>query len=199
MSSLRVRQKRARSKKIIEAARNLFLEHGYSKTNMDAIADAAEVGVATIYTYFDNKEGVATALIRKDMSKVWAQAEEQLKCLPDDPVEAVIILLDIYKKFDDYISHAMMQDFIIQAKTKGPVRDTVNWAHELQVEQITKALEQGQKAGTVSQSLSTDLAAGIIIDLLDRHINRISSDSGSPHDHDDLDKYIRILFNNWRS
>ena len=43
---------------MLDAARQLFIEHGYAKTTMDEIAEKAEFGVATVYTYFKSKEGV---------------------------------------------------------------------------------------------------------------------------------------------
>jgi AcrR family transcriptional regulator len=198
MSSLRLRQKQARSEQILEAARTLFLERGYSKTNMEAIAEAAEVGIATIYTYFDNKEGVVAAIIRKDVLELQKEAEELLNRLPKEPVDAVIALLGIYRKFDDYISYDMMRDFIIQAKVDGPVRETMHWTHIVQVDQVKRALEHGQKAGTVSRALACDDAACIVIDLLDRYVSRITSDSNRPKDAEALHRYIRVLFEPWR-
>jgi AcrR family transcriptional regulator len=197
MSSLRARQKKARSDQIIEAARRLFVANGYSKTNMDAIAEAAEVGVATIYIYFENKEGLVSALIQKDMLRLGHEADESLKSLPDDPAEGVIAILDIYRKFEDYVSYELMREVIIQAKSNGPVSDIVAWSQKIQVDGIRRALEHGQKAKTVSPTLDTELAAGVIVDLLDRYISRLTSETGSSTDPDILPKYIRTLFQNW--
>jgi len=197
MSSLRARQKQARSDQILEAARILFVKNGYSKTNMDAIADAALVGVATIYIYFENKEGLVSALIRKDVSELGKEAERLLKCLPDDPAESVISILDIYRKFENYVSYELMREFIIQAKSDGPVSEVIGWTHKIQVDGVKRALEHGQKNKTISSSLDTDLAAGIIVDLLDRYISRLTSETGQSTDPEILPNYIRILFQNW--
>ncbi len=197
MSSLRARQKKARSDQIIEAARRLFVANGYSKTNMDAIADAAEVGVATIYIYFENKEGLVSALIQKDMLSLGHEADELLKSQPDDPAEAVIAILDIYRKFEDYVSYELMREFIIQAKSDGPISDIVAWSHKIQVDGIRRALEHGQNVKTVSTTLDTELAAGVIVDLLDRYISRLTSETGRYTDPDILPKYIKVLFQNW--
>lgn len=43
---------------ILEAALDLFGEHGFEQTTMDQIAACAEVGVATVYRYFATKEQV---------------------------------------------------------------------------------------------------------------------------------------------
>jgi TetR/AcrR family transcriptional repressor of mexJK operon len=55
--------KRKRSA-IVYAARKLFLEGGYAKTSMDGIADAAGVGIKTIYRHFENKDDLFSAVMR---------------------------------------------------------------------------------------------------------------------------------------
>lgn len=200
MSSLRAKQKVARREQILEAARALFVEYGYSKTNMDAIADAAVVGVATIYTYFDSKEGVLAALFRQDMNEVGVEAEQVLKCLPEDPAEGIIALLDTYEKALRFVSYKFMIEFIIQAKAKGPVQDAATWSHDWQVEQIQRALEIGQNAGTVSSNLDVGVAAMIVIDIHYQHLNRIAGERYTrATGHRDLEKSIRTLFANWRA
>lgn len=49
---------------IVHAARKLFLEGGYAKTSMDGIADAAGVGIKTIYRHFENKDDLFSAVMR---------------------------------------------------------------------------------------------------------------------------------------
>ncbi|RKS08892.1 TetR family transcriptional regulator [Nocardiopsis sp. Huas11] len=48
------RARRTRAK-IVEAARELFVEHGYGATNLQEVADRAGVAVQTVYYVFRNK------------------------------------------------------------------------------------------------------------------------------------------------
>jgi AcrR family transcriptional regulator len=48
---------------IVEAARRLFLADGYGATSMDAIARAAGVSKATLYSHFTNKAELFAAII----------------------------------------------------------------------------------------------------------------------------------------
>ena len=41
---------------ILDAARRLFLEHGYAVTSMDVVAQLAGVSKATVYARFESKE-----------------------------------------------------------------------------------------------------------------------------------------------
>ena len=61
----RQRQALATQQLIVAAARDLFLERGYSATTMDAISDKAGVAISTVYSIYKNKRGILKA-IRED-------------------------------------------------------------------------------------------------------------------------------------
>lgn len=48
---------------ILEAARDLFLVHGFSGTSMDNLAAAAKVSKATLYSHFSDKDALYRAII----------------------------------------------------------------------------------------------------------------------------------------
>ena len=54
-----------KAEKILEGAMQEFLAHGYSATSMDRIAAAGGVAKATIYSHFQDKEKLFTALIER--------------------------------------------------------------------------------------------------------------------------------------
>jgi AcrR family transcriptional regulator len=54
-SPRRQAQARATRLAILEAARDLFIEHGYGVTSIRAVADRAEVGEQTVYRLFSDK------------------------------------------------------------------------------------------------------------------------------------------------
>lgn len=57
------REKLARQRDILNAARDLFVEKGYSDTTLEEIARRAEFGKGTIYNYFNNKEELFFAIM----------------------------------------------------------------------------------------------------------------------------------------
>lgn len=61
-SKLRKEQARQTRARILDAAQNLFAEHGYANTRVATIAAAAGVAVDTVYATFGNKAGVLHAL-----------------------------------------------------------------------------------------------------------------------------------------
>lgn len=54
-----------KTKAILEGAMREFLTHGYAATSMDKVAAAAGVSKATVYSHFQDKEGLFTALIQQ--------------------------------------------------------------------------------------------------------------------------------------
>jgi AcrR family transcriptional regulator len=48
---------------VVDAARSLFLEHGYGATTIDAISELADVPPATVYRLFSSKHGILKALL----------------------------------------------------------------------------------------------------------------------------------------
>ena len=58
MAGLRERKKRATRAAIHDAGMRLFAEHGFARTTVDQIAEAADVSRATVFAYFPAKEDI---------------------------------------------------------------------------------------------------------------------------------------------
>lgn len=65
----KTKRSKEKAEAILKSAMEEFLIHGYSATNMDAIATGAGVSKATVYSYFQDKEGLFTALIEQLVKK----------------------------------------------------------------------------------------------------------------------------------
>lgn len=198
MSSLRIRQKKARADQMLEAARALFVTNGYSRTSVESVAEAAGVGVATVYTYFETKEGLAAALIHKDLVQTIEEADRVAKTLPENPADAVIAIVEVFMDFKKYISADLLREFIIQSKQGGgPVNEALVWGHQEQIRSISQVLARGQRNGTVARSLNTDLAAALVVDLMDRHLSRITAMPDPKPYIGQLGDFVHLLFEDW--
>jgi AcrR family transcriptional regulator len=62
-NSRRQAQMRATRLRVIEAAQRLFTEHGYPATTIEAIAEAAEVPLPTVYRLFGSKRALLAAVL----------------------------------------------------------------------------------------------------------------------------------------
>ena len=57
--------KEQRRSKLLQAAEEVFIEHGYEKSTMKHVMDKAGVSRGGLYQYFDNKEDLFEALIEE--------------------------------------------------------------------------------------------------------------------------------------
>ena len=90
----------AKRQAILDAAKILFLSHGYANTSMDAVAAEAGVSKLTVYSHFNDKETLFSAA-------VMAKCEEQLPPLFFELPEGIAVenvLLNIARGFHQLIN-----------------------------------------------------------------------------------------------
>lgn len=90
----------AKRQAILDAAKILFLTHGYANTSMDAVASEAGVSKLTVYSHFNGKETLFSAA-------VVAKCEEQLPPLFFELPEGIAVenvLLNIARGFHQLIN-----------------------------------------------------------------------------------------------
>jgi len=76
---------------VLDAAFELFLEHGYDGTSMEAVARAAGVSKPVVYDCFASKEELFTALLRREETRVLGQIAAALPRAADgDDAGAVL-------------------------------------------------------------------------------------------------------------
>lgn len=82
-----MQEKRGRSKseekrqQIIQAAGELFVEHGFEKVSMEGIAKFAGVSKQTVYSHFGNKQQLFTAAIEAKCDEYTLVPEEQSRTM----------------------------------------------------------------------------------------------------------------------
>ena len=75
---------------ILDAARRLFLEHGYAVTSMDVVAQLAGVSKATVYARFESKEQLFVAVIEREGDHQFVTLDPQIDPPVDSPVESPV-------------------------------------------------------------------------------------------------------------
>src|SRR5919206_3162408 len=76
---------------ILDAALEVYVEHGYKGTSMQAVADAAGVTKPVVYECFPNKDELLLALLDREEQRLMDAITESLPNNPvSDNVEAVL-------------------------------------------------------------------------------------------------------------
>jgi len=94
----REREREARQRAILEAAKEVFLEKGIAMATMEEIARRAELGKGTLYFYFKGKEEIALALLREGVEELFREVEGALE-RAEDPEEVLRELARAYFAF----------------------------------------------------------------------------------------------------
>ena len=179
-SSLRERQKIRRRTDILNAGRTLFNHRGYSSTSMEAIADAAEVGIATVYNYFGTKGRLLADILQPDFDSLYQQGEYLLAQPPKDPEPGVLALIDIYQRFQ---GNWERKDLLIAIMGPGlsaePALDELSREAESKVKhQLGTLLSKYQISGKIRKGIDTEDASLIIFYIFNQHfIQFVSQDT----------------------
>jgi AcrR family transcriptional regulator len=63
--------------RILKAALEEFSAHGFHGARVDRIVKAAEVNKRMVYHYFDDKEGLFKALMKKELDKIYQVSKDE--------------------------------------------------------------------------------------------------------------------------
>ncbi len=95
----RRREREARERAILAAARHLFLRNGIAATTMDDVARACELAKGTLYLYFSSKDEIAFAVLLEATEDLLAALSASLE--PDAPAVDQLLRLAVayYRHF----------------------------------------------------------------------------------------------------
>lgn len=91
------REKEEMRRRIIDAAQHLYVQNGYEKLSIRAIADEIEYSPATIYLYFKDKSEVIYAVHQQAFAKLMNEFRSIL--VISDPFEKLIAMGKQYTRF----------------------------------------------------------------------------------------------------
>jgi AcrR family transcriptional regulator len=117
-SLARERQAEESRKRILDAARSLFLKKGYAGTTVDAIAESAGFSPKTVNAVFGSKIGVLTELLQPS---AFGQRYQQLLERPQtdvDPVQRVTLTASIACQVYDALAPEL--DLLREAASFAP-------------------------------------------------------------------------------
>ena len=113
----RTRERVETRQRILDAARDMFVRHGYEATTMRAIADRIEYTPTAIYHHFRNKEALFTELCSTDF-RALATAFQRIGRI-EDPIERLQRLGEAYVDFA--LEHPMHYQLLFM--TRHPIAE----------------------------------------------------------------------------
>lgn len=150
----RAREKQARRRQIIDAARALLFEKGLEATSINQIAKRAELAVGTIYFYYSSKEELFAELQEEGLQLLMEEIH-QATSVVDDPKERLLSMAMAYydfsrdhKDYFDIINYFLSSPKILLS---SDLKQRVDQQIENILAFINATLAQGVGAGTFKE------------------------------------------------
>ena len=114
------RQERAvtRQERILDAALDVFAEHGFQQATVDDIASTARTSKGGIYFHFPGKEAIFLALLDRSASLLLARVGERVGAEPDPIAKVNAALLALVQTFGAH--RALARLFLVESRGAGP-------------------------------------------------------------------------------
>jgi TetR/AcrR family transcriptional regulator, fatty acid metabolism regulator protein len=114
------RQDRAvsRQERILDAALDVFAEHGYQDATVDDIASSARTSKGGIYFHFPGKDAIFLALLDRSAKQLLTRVGERVAGESDPIAKVDAALLALTQAFGSH--RALARLFLIEARGAGP-------------------------------------------------------------------------------
>lgn len=171
------RDREAVSRSILDAARELFVTHGYQEVSIRKIAEKIEYSPAAIYSYFPSKDDIFFALAEEGFRLLFSYGASPRPADAADPTDAIRAMFWRYYEF----SKEHPEYFALMFLDRSVPRISKNWnrfgfvgemRHEMVV-RIQQAIDSaafpaGTSPNAVFRLLLTSLHGAATLNLCDR-------------------------------
>lgn len=152
--------------KILQYARQLFMEKSIQETTIADIAASACVTRATIYRYFSSKDDILRAILYIQMTKFHQLIEEALACATttyERFVQVSQVFIKQYEVNEEYFMYTqILQDYYLRSSASS----TFSWQNTYN--------ERNIKPGDLVHSLLKDFHDGSVDEHLDPKLTTMS-------------------------
>lgn len=179
-------------RRIVAAARDLFVEFGYPTTTFAAIADEAGVSVQTVYAHFPSKRDLL-----KDVIDQAVAGDDEPVAIPDRPEVAEILAEPSpERKLRLHAAHAVAisqrstkVDQMLRSAAAADPEAAELWRHGARGRQVGMAQFAAHlsECGHLREGLSTQRAADRLAVLIDPELYRLAvgTKGWTPQEHEE--------------
>jgi len=168
MATVRAKSKLDRQLRIQESALYLFGKLGFEATSMEQIAEAAGLGVGTLYNYYRSK-GELLISINFDMVTTLYKVEidgAPATCMAS-PKPDLSPYLDVYIKVFTHYPKTIWREYLAAAISKTPhILQKFDEYDEYLIGAIAQVLSHWQRQGQIKPTIEPTTAATVIREQL---------------------------------
>jgi len=164
-------KRRMRRRQILQAAEQVFNEHGYAEATIDEVAERAGLAKGTIYNYYRSKEALFNAIFNDVITEAEAEANRRLSAHAP-AAERLTSLLDFW--FDRLSRHhqlgRLFLEFWATAARKnegGELNENFRQTSQRFRQKLAAVLAEGAANGEFRTPIDTTAGASLIMAVLD--------------------------------
>lgn len=167
VSKEHMEQRRA---KILDAAKQVFIEYGYERATMKHVMDAINISRGGLYQYFSNKEDLFEALLTENLSQQIVRMGELLANKRDSYWDLLLSSMfgETLEPDDEMDSMAPSNlEFFITGRNDDRRREFAKERYQLGLNLYISIIDAGQKSKEFSDKYHSETIARSIITFID--------------------------------
>lgn len=156
---LRERKKLIRLQRIVAAARDLFINKGFSNTTIQDIAAEADVGLGTLYLYAKSKEDLLVMVFKDDILRM---IETSYASIPADAplLDQLMVFFDVHIRYhahDQVLSRTVLKE--LSFSTTEQRRQDIAQITKSTYSKLMKLIERARRDKRISKEMYTGTMA----------------------------------------
>jgi AcrR family transcriptional regulator len=148
---------------IVSAARSRFRHFGFAKTSMQEIAEDCGMSAANLYRYYENKQGIAAAVIRTDLRQLYDACQQAVELAGPHVAPALTAL---FEASIDTTRRQLKQAPLLFELSMAVTREMPALRAQVLGEirrMITEILQAGQLRGEIPDGNATERAELVLM------------------------------------
>ena len=175
---------------ILEAAMKQFIERGFNACSVEDITKAARVPKGSFYNHFKSKQSLAAEIVTE-----YGKGTTDRSVLTNPAIAPLTRLRRHFAGLNAYFSSCkdgcLVGKFMAEVSAETPqIRDSLRRVLNLWGEQLSSALADGQRQGSIRGDLPADDLAAFLIDSYEGAILRTRLEK-SPRA---LEYFVKFVF-----
>ncbi|MGE6492207.1 TetR/AcrR family transcriptional regulator [Exiguobacterium sp. NPDC077395] len=194
--SKRQQNKEERIQLIIREAERLFLENGFEKVQMQDIADAAGIGIATLFRYFPKKDQLIVAAAVKNLQPTLERFEQFVDEEGTAYERLEVILNHFFEMQLERTDHARFREafesYASFVATPLPGIETYIDVQRRIMQTLEPLIEDGKRDGSFRPNIDVKVTIVTIINAFGTFGNNIMLKSHISYLEDDIEPAVQI-------
>ena len=150
---------------ILDAAEKCFVRGGFQGTSTAQICAAAHISPGHLYHYFDSKEAIIDAIADKGLEKASCHFQDMMQ--GPNALDAISAQIELMKNHPQHAGSILVFDMLAEAGRNPAMAKIVQKQSKKICAFIAELLRGGQARGHIEKALDADVAAGLLLCLID--------------------------------